>query len=411
MTETEFVRKMKNIGVETYIVGGWVRDHLRGSKAKDKDYLLCGCLEEDFQSLFPTAEKVGKSFPVYLLKIDDERCEVAFARREKKQGTGYRGFEVEYDASITVEDDLYRRDTTMNSIAIRLTDGKIIDPYGGRADIEAGRIRAVSKHFCDDPVRALRAARQAAELGFEIEEETYMYMKACSREMKKEPVERFLEELRKALATEKPSVFFRSLKRADLLKITFPELAALIGKSQPKDFHPEGDAFEHTMLILDKVSANTASITARFAGLAHDLGKGETQKEMLPHHYGHEIRGLEVLQLWDNRMTMPKEWIKAASFVIKEHMRAPRLEKVGKIANLLLSITKSGLSIEEFNIIIRADHGSLPAYLEKGRLLIREMNKVSGREAPENLSGKAIGEWLMRKRVEILLDFRLRCYV
>lgn len=408
MKEAEFVAKVKSIGAEPYIVGGWIRDYLRGAEPKDKDYMLCGCREEAFQCLFPAASRVGKAFPVYLLEIGGEICEVAFARRERKQGKGYRGFAVEYGPEVTVEEDLYRRDTAMNSIAVRLADGKIIDPYGGRADIEAGRIRAVSKHFCDDPVRALRAARQAAELGFEIEEGTYAYMKTCGGEIEEEPGERFLEELKKALATAKPSVFFRALNKAGLLQVIFPELAALIGKTQPKAFHPEGDAFEHTMLIVDKVAADTSSLTARFAGLAHDLGKGRTPQEMLPHHYGHEERGLEVLQGWNRRITLPRNWLKAASFVIREHMRAPRLGKAGKIAALLLSLPKSGLAIEEFNAIIRADHGSLPVYLEKAKTLIAAMNKVSGSEAPEGMQGAAIGKWIFAKQVRILIDFKVK---
>ena len=402
MKEFEFVSKVKSSDAEAYIVGGWVRDYLRGAEAKDKDYMLCGLSEENFRNIFPTAVKVGKAFPVYLLEIEGEICEVAFARRERKQGRGYRGFQVEYGPEVTVEEDLYRRDTTMNSIAIRLTDGELIDPYEGKADIESKRIRAVSYHFCDDPVRALRAARQAAELGFEITVETYSYMKKCKMELIDEPQERLLEELKKALASNKPSVFFRALEKAGLLQCVFPEIAALIGKTQPVDFHPEGDAFEHTMLIVDKVAASPTSLAARFAGLTHDLGKGTTAKEMLPHHYGHEKRGLDVLEIWNRRMTLPKEWVKAASFVIREHMRAPRLEKTGKIAKLLLSLPKSGLSLSEFNAIIMADSGNLPYYLKSSQKLILAMSQLSGEKAPKELQGRAIGEWLFSQRVRVL---------
>lgn len=402
MKEEEFAAKLKAIGAEVYIVGGWVRDYLRGAKPKDKDYLLCGCREEDFTKLFPKAVKVGKSFPVYLLRIEGENCEVAFARRERKQGQGYRGFAVEFGPEVTVEEDLYRRDTTMNSMAWRLSDGEIIDPYGGRADIEARCIRAVSHHFRDDPVRALRAARQAAELGFAIAEETYGYMADCGKELAGEPQERLLEEMKKAFASAAPSIFFRALQRVGLLETAFPELAALIGKTQPEAFHPEGDAFEHTLLIVDKVAGDTTSLTARFAGLVHDLGKGTTPAEMLPHHYGHEVRGLEVLTAWNRRMTLPKEWMKAAGFVIREHMRAPRLGKTGKIAALLLNLAKSGLTIADFKAIIRADHGGLPLYLEKAGQLISAMSEVSGKEAPKGLSGPEIGTWLFSQQVRIL---------
>ena len=402
MKEEEFARRLEERGAEAYIVGGWVRDSLRGTKPKDKDYMICKCSEETFVSLFPGAAKVGKSFPVYLLEIDGEKCEVAFARRERKDGTGYRGFQVEYGPEVTLEEDLYRRDSTMNSMALRLSDRAIVDPYGGRDDIAAGRIRAVSHHFRDDPVRALRAARQAAELDFAITEETYDHMAACGRELAGEPQERLLEEMKKALAAKMPSVFFRALQKAGLLAIAFPEIFALIGKTQPEAFHPEGDAFEHTMLIVDKVAAETASLTARFAGLAHDLGKGRTPADMLPHHYGHEIKGLDVLDHWNRHMTLPREWMKAASFVIREHMRAPRLSKPGKIAALLLGLSRSGLAVEEFQAVIRADHGRLPDYLEDAGRLIEVMGKVAGQEAPEGLSGAAIGEWVRSRQVKVL---------
>ena len=404
MKEEEFAAKLKAIGAEAYIVGGWVRDYLRGAKPKDKDYMICGCREGDFMRLFPKAVKVGKSFPVYLLRIGGEKCEVAFARRERKQGQGYRGFAVEFGPEVAAEEDLYRRDSTMNSIAVRLSDGAIIDPYGGRTDIEARRIRAVSHHFRDDPVRALRAARQAAELDFVITEETYRYMADCGKELAGEPQERLLEEMKKALSSATPSIFFRVLQRAGLLETAFPEIAALIGKIQPKAFHPEGDAFEHTMLIVDQVARETLSLVARFAGLAHDLGKGATPAEMLPHHYGHESRGLEVLGAWNHRMTLPKDWLKAAAFVISEHMRAPRLEKQGKMARLLLSLPKSGLSVGEFQAIIRADHGSLPDYLEKACMLIEAMGKVSGKDAPEGMAGADVGAWIFSQQVRRLQE-------
>lgn len=404
MTEVEFTAALESIGAEAYLVGGWVRDFIRGVAAKDRDYLICGCREEDFCSLFPKAVKVGKSFPVYLLNIDGEACEVAFARHEKKQGQGYHGFEVAYGPEVTVEDDLFRRDSTMNSLALKLPDRILIDPYGGKADLEAGHIRAVSHHFCDDPVRALRAARQAAELGFEITPETYHYMEACREELALEPQERIMEEMKKALASSKPSVFFRALQQAGLLQTAFPELAALVGKTQPEVFHPEGDAFEHTMLILDKTAAAVPGLAARFAGLAHDLGKGTTPDSMLPHHYGHEQRGLEVLGNWNQRMTLPREWLKAARFVISEHMRAPRLEKPAKMAKLLLSVKKSGLSMAEFKAVIRADHRGLPLFLEKGEELLADMEAVSGGEAPAGLKGKAVGEWLLARQISIMRD-------
>ena len=303
MTEEAFAKVLRAHGARVFIVGGWVRDALRHVRPHDKDYMVSGIAEADFQRLFPDAQKVGHGFPVYLVSIDGCLSEVAFARKERKEGQGYRGFRVSYDPSVTVEEDLYRRDTTMNSMALELPTKTLIDPYHGADDVEKGIIRAVSPHFTEDPVRALRAARQAAEFGFSIAEQTSRYMHACREELKGEPQERIVAELRRALQAERPSVFFRALERAGILSVTFPELSLLIGKTQPQEYHPEGDAWQHTLLVVDRAASKTANVAARFAALVHDLGKGMTPKAMEPHHYGHEQRGLEQLAAWDRRVT------------------------------------------------------------------------------------------------------------
>ena len=401
MKEIEFVTKIRSAGGRVFIVGGWVRDFLRECEAHDKDYMVTGLAEAQFCKLLSDAVKAGKSFPVYLVTIDGRKTEVAFARKERKTGSGYRGFAVEFDPSVTAEEDLYRRDTTMNALAMELPERTLIDLYGGAKDIKEKRIRAVSRHFCEDPVRALRAARQAAELGFAIDENTYRLMASCREELAAEPSERLFSELRRALQAPQPSVFFRSLLRANLLKETFPELFALIGKTQPAAFHPEGDAFEHTMLAVDTVAAATDSVIARFCGLVHDLGKGTTPKAMEPHHYGHEERGLAVLKQWNRRMTLPREWLQAGLFIIREHMRAPRLGKAAKIADLLLAVDKSCLSWPEFCAVIQADHHSLPVYLSAGEKIAARMQEVSGKDAPSSLSGRQIGDWIRRKQISV----------
>ena len=152
MREAKFARVIREMGGRAYLVGGYVRDLIRGVQAKDKDYSLVGIREEDFVKRFPKAERVGRSFPVYIVFVDGQACEVAFARREKKSGIGYRGFEMTFTPSITIEEDLYRRDTTMNAIALELPDRIFVDPFHGIDDIRAKKIRAVSKHFLDDPV-------------------------------------------------------------------------------------------------------------------------------------------------------------------------------------------------------------------------------------------------------------------
>ena len=182
MDELKFVEKIHALGGKIYLVGGAVRDQFRNVEAHDKDYCIAGINEEDFQKNFPEAFKVGNSFPVYRVEIENNFCEIAFARREKKIGKGYRGFKAIFDPTVTIEEDLFRRDTTINAIAIELPDRKIIDPYNGIEDIENKKIRAISKHFVDDPVRALRAARQSAQFNFEITDETIIAMNKCSEE-------------------------------------------------------------------------------------------------------------------------------------------------------------------------------------------------------------------------------------
>ena len=169
------------------------------------------------------------------------------------------------------------------------------------------------------------------------------------------------------------------------------------------EYHPEGDAFEHSMLILAKVAERTTNLVARFCALCHDLGKGETPAEMLPHHYGHEVKGLKVLSHWNSRMTLPNRWVKAAKYVITQHMRAPRLSKPGKISQLLMSMDaiSQELPVEDFKIIIEADHHSLPPYLLYAQEGIDRLKAITGREAPENIKGPAVGQWLEQERTKL----------
>ena len=402
MREEEFVKAVEGAGGTVYLVGGWVRDHLRGATPRDKDFVITGLERDVFAELFPAASLIGHAFPVYLVEIDGVRSEVSFARRERKTGHGYRGFAVDFGAEVTIEDDLFRRDTRINSMAYRLPAMELIDPYGGRGDLAHRLIRATSHHFSEDPVRALRAARQAAELGFVIDDGTRTLMADCAAELEEEPTERIVHELSRALAAPQPSLFFEALAHASLLESMFPEIFALKGKTQPPQYHPEGDAYCHTMQIVDVVARKTRTIEARFAALVHDIGKGKTPEEMLPHHYGHEQRGLLVLDAWNERMTLPKSWLMAARFVIKEHMRAPLLKKTGKIADLLLAVEKSGLSFADFRRIICADHGTLPYYLVHGEVLLRKMLQARGTEAPPELRGADVGKWLRAERMRLL---------
>ncbi|MDQ0204901.1 HD domain-containing protein [Pectinatus haikarae] len=405
MTEEQMVEYITAHGGEIYIVGGWIRDKLAGKMPKDKDYVLCKMREIDFCMLFPDAKKVGRAFPVYLLEVDGKKCEIAFARRELKHGHGYKGFTVSYNEDIAIEDDLFRRDSRMNSIAFKLPEKIIIDPFSGGEDIKNKIICATSIHFQEDPVRALRAARQAAEFDFTIEEATVKQMKECGAELRGEPAERIMNELSRALSAQTPSVFFRYLKKAALLDIVFPEIAALAGQTQPCFYHPEGDSFEHTMLILDTVAASTDDAAVRFAALCHDLGKGLTPQNMLPHHYGHEKSGIIALDRWHKRMTLPSHWYYGASFTIREHMRAARLVKFGKIVDLLIAIEKNPLGADGFCTIISADNKMLPAYLKNIHLILELFHSIDMEKRPAFLKGKQIGEWLREQRVDVLASY------
>lgn len=398
MTELEFAKKIHGLGGKAYLVGGAVRDKFRGVVPHDRDYCVTGVDENNFAKAFPNVDKFGKSFPVYSVEINAAYCEVAFARTERKVGTGYHGFDILFSPDVTIEQDLYRRDTTINAMAIELLNDELIDPFGGREDVLNKKIRAVSEHFTDDPVRALRAARQSAQFGFEICAETIAAMRSCKEELAHEPTERIFGELETALKTDKPSIFFRSLERADLLEITFPEVAQLRGKTQPIIFHPEGDSYEHTLNILDDVAKVNPKPMVRFAALAHDFGKGLTPPEMLPHHYLHEKHGLKVLDKMNQRMTLPTEWKKSAEFVIREHMRAPCLTKAGKIVDLLLRLNGLKLSVKDFCDIIRLDNHGLPPYLEHAQEIIDELLKIGGKDAPPDLEGAEIGKWIRMAR-------------
>ena len=380
-------------------MGGCVRDRFMSRAVHDRDYVLCGVSEEAFLASFPQARRVGASFPVFLLGIDGEDCEVAFARRERKTGRGYTGFSVSAEPDVTIAEDLFRRDTTMNAMALSLPDGELLDPYGGRADIKNKTIRAVSRHFLEDPVRALRAARQAAQFGFEIEPGTTELMKACGPELAGEPKERIVTELGKALSAQAPSVFFRALDAASLLEVIFPWIARLKCKTQPAAFHPEGDAFEHTLMVLDDVARRSERVEVRFAALMHDAGKGLTPAEMLPHHYGHEEKGLEVLREMDSVLTLPVLWRKCAEFAIKEHMRPCRLTQPGKVTDLLVRLDRHPLGFDGFAALIAADnHGEQADCLanhEKYMAAIKEARR--GITIPAKLSGRQIAEWLRQQ--------------
>lgn len=401
LKEKEFAKKIHIGGGKAYKVGGAVRDFLRGYKPKDNDYVLVGVSRETFMKTFPQAENVGKSFPVFLLEIEGEVCEVAFARKEKKVGVGYKGFDVFSDESVTLEEDLIRRDTTMNAIAQDLFSGEIIDLFGGKDDIEKGIIRAVSDAFIEDPVRSLRVARQSAQFGFSVSDDTIEKMRMTKEELKAEPTERFVEEFKKALATEKPSVFFDVLRRAELLDVTFPTIHAMIDVPQPVQWHPEGDVYNHTMITLDRVASATDNLVTRFAAIAHDLGKTVTPADILPKHIGHDFKGVDVLLEWNKFMVMPVDFIKAGTFTILNHMRFHTIKNPLKFVDLVTKADRNVIGVQQFTIVTDADHGEKDKNSVAAVEAIKIINDLKI-DIPPTLKGENIGFHIREKRAKAI---------
>lgn len=317
MTIIEIAKKIRQAGGNLYIVGGAVRDKILGKENKDEDYCITGISKDEFIKIFPEAKYRGKTFGVFIL----EDKEFAMARTEEKNGKGHKEFKIKTSKRITIDEDLKRRDITINAIAQEVLTGKIIDPYNGREDLKEKRIKAVSDAFKEDPLRVYRAARFASELNFEVDANTLKMMSDLKDELVYLSPERVFEELKKALKTSKPSIFFEVLKNADILQVHFKEIYDLIGAIQPEKYHPEGDSYNHTMIALDNASKITKDEKIRFATLVHDLGKGRTPKEMYPHHYGHEERGKQPLIELSKRLGLPKQWREYGMTAIKEHMK------------------------------------------------------------------------------------------
>ncbi len=402
MTELEFANAVDKEGGVLYLVGGAIRDIIAKQKPKDKDYVITGLKEDSI--LFKDCLRTGESFPVFRLNINGDNREVALARTERKNGTGYTGFEYSSSPEITIEEDLYRRDLTMNSIAMNILTKEIIDPYNGIDDIINKLIKHTSHHFKEDPIRALRAARLAAKLDFVIDDTTIEMMESCKEELQLEPSERFFNELSRVLTTDKPSVFFRHLQQANLLDISYPPIYDLIGKTHSPEHHPEGDAFEHTMDCVDMAVTLTDRPEVVFAVLMHDIGKGKTPMEDLPRHIAHELRGMKIIKEMD--CTIPTLWKSCAKFAAMEHMRIPRLVNSKKIVESIMSIHKSNIGFDGIATVLKCDKGDLPVYLKHYDFLLKKFLEVKGTDAPSNLKGSGIGWWIKKQRVGIYDKFK-----
>lgn len=303
--------------MQIYLVGGAVRDELLGLSVKDKDYVVVGSSPEEMQA--NGFKPVGKDFPVFLHPQTHD--EYALARTERKTAKGYKGFAVSASVDVTLEEDLARRDLTINAIA-KDCDGKLIDPYNGLADIHSKTLRHVSEAFAEDPVRILRAARLSARFGdFTVAAETQQLMQHMVDEGEVDALvaERVWQELAKGLMEDKPSRMFDVLRACGALRKILPELDKLWGVPQPPQYHPEVDTGLHIMLVIDYTARQNFSLPIRFAALMHDLGKGTTPIELLPRHIGHEERSVRLLKEVSKRLRVPNDCKELAQLVAKFH--------------------------------------------------------------------------------------------
>lgn len=356
----EIAKIIKANGGNLYLVGGAIRDELLGILSHDEDYCVTGISFDEFKNLFPEAIVRGRDFPVF--SIDNK--EFAIARKERKIGIGHNNFNIETNEKITIEEDLERRDITINAIAKEVLTDKIIDPFNGIEDLKNNIIRAVSSHFVEDPLRAYRVARFASQFNFKVEANTMNMITSLKNELSSLSAERVYNEFSKALLTEKPSKFFDILKKANVLDVHFKEIYDLIGAEQPVKYHPEGDSYNHTMIVLDRVADKTMELNderkleLRFSALVHDLGKGATPKEEYPHHIKHEERGVRLVKIMGKRLKIPAKIIKCGITSCLEHMRGGIFDKMtfSKKVSFIERIYKTILGIDGLQIIVDADN-------------------------------------------------------
>ncbi|MDP1774358.1 MAG: multifunctional CCA addition/repair protein [Methylobacter sp.] len=403
--------------MEIYLVGGAVRDKLLGLPVKERDWVVIGETPESMarQGYRP----VGKDFPVFLHPKTHE--EYALARTERKTAPGYKGFTVHAAPDVTLEQDLIRRDLTINAMAMT-PKGQLIDPYGGQVDLEKRIFRHISPAFAEDPVRILRVARFAARyghLGFTLAEETRILMQSMvtAGEVDHLVSERVWAELFKALNEKSPSAFFYTLKDCAALDKIFPEISCLFGVPQPEKHHPEIDTGIHVMLCLEQAALLSSSPEVRFAALVHDLGKGISPKANWPHHYGHETQGLPILEQMCERLRVPNSFKALASQVMQYHTHCHRAFELRAttITDMLaaLGAYKPTHKLPEFLLACEADakgrtgfenvpypQAELLSGAAKAAVSV-DTSAILGGE----LKGAQIGEAIRRLRIKAVSEF------
>ncbi len=417
-----------------YRVGGWVRDKLLGYEPKDEDFVVVGMTKEEFVESWTVhckVQEIGKSFPVFLVENEHGwKGEFAFARTERKVGLGHQGFEVRADPSVTLSQDLERRDLTCNAIAVpHVTknnlplESQVIDPFGGVSDIRQGVLRHVSDAFVEDPLRVFRLARFAARYDWVIAPETYrIAMSVPWDDILALSGERVWGETERALRGPRPRRFFEELARMKVLGLWHRELMNLINvPAGPWEHHQEGDAFTHTMMCLDEAVANGelyynfgrvaepvddhVVLAVRFATLCHDLGKGTTPRIEWPHHNDHDKRGVPEVEKLCARLRVPNDLRDCAKVAAREHMRVHRFLEMrkGKMVDLVKVADRTKMKTEGLGATCACDAaGRIPFGASTGAsaliLAAHAARAESGHPIPESLKGEHIGLHIRNKR-------------
>ena len=403
---------------KVYLVGGAVRDALLGLPAGDNDHVVVGASTQ--QMLDAGYRQVGRDFPVFLHPHGGE--EYALARTERKSARGHAGFTVHADPSVTLEDDLRRRDFTINAIA-RDADGNLVDPFGGVRDIQSRTLRHVGEAFVEDPLRVLRAARfmaHFAALGFTIAPETLALMRemAADGELAELVPERVWQELGKALRSRTPSAFLRTLRDADALRAVLPEVDALYGVPQRAEFHPEVDTGVHIELVCD-MAAQLApgDDLIGFAALAHDLGKALTPAGELPRHVMHEQRGIEPVAALSARLKVPAEHRDLAVLCCREHLNVHRIDelKPATVHELIARCDgfRKPARIDQLATVCEADKRGRAGLGDEPypqgdtlRRLHAAAMSVRAADVARGLDGPAVGEAIRKARIDAIASAR-----
>ncbi len=403
--------------MQVFLVGGAVRDQLLGRTVTEHDYVVVGATPDHMlaEGYLP----VGKDFPVFLHpKTHDE---YALARTERKSGVGYAGFTFYTSPDLTLEDDLIRRDLTINAMA-QADDGTIIDPYGGLKDLEQRVLRHVSPAFIEDPLRVLRVARFAARyatLGFQVAPETLTLMQQLVEqgELNHLIPERIWKETQNALNEDHAEVYFEVLRACGALKVIMPEVDALFGVPQRPEYHPEVDCGIHTMMTLQRACEANYSDRVRFAALVHDLGKALTPADILPRHIQHEMRGIEPVKALCQRLKVPTQHQQLAELVCKEHLLCHQVMdlRAGTVWRLLqrLDVMRRPDRVEEFIQACECDSrgrlGLEDRPYPQADFLREAMTRVRAIRAASlspDIQGAEIGEALVAARIEAIALFK-----